>query len=112
MGNLLEQLNKEMAATVENVRRSLVEIRNGHGGVGAGIIIRAYGGIVTNAHVIGRRGLQITLPDHRTLPARLIAHDTEHDRALLSVDATDLPAIEFGDSKNLQPGQWVMAMGY
>jgi S1-C subfamily serine protease len=120
MSNLLQQLNDDLTASVEHARRSLVEIRNGHGGAGAGIIIRANGLIITNAHVIGRRGLKVTLPDGRpfdsaqgkTLPAQLIAHDREHDLAALSVDATDLPTIALGDSRQLQPGQWVMAIGH
>ncbi|MBI5033075.1 MAG: trypsin-like peptidase domain-containing protein [Chloroflexi bacterium] len=112
MNNFILQLNDDLAANVEHARRSLVEIRNGHGGAGAGIIVRSDGLIITNAHVIGRRGLRATLPDGQTLPARLIAYDREHDLAALAVDATNLPAIELGDSKNLQPGQWVMSVGH
>ena len=112
MNNLIQQLNDDFAANVERARRSLVEIRNGHGGAGAGIIVRSDGLIITNAHVIGRRGLQVTLPDRRTLPAQLIAYDREHDLAALAVDAYNLPVIELGDSKNLQPGEWVMSVGH
>ncbi len=108
----LQQLNDDLGAKIEQRARSLVEIRNGHGGAGAGIIVRADGLIVTNAHVIGRRGLKAQLPDGRTLPARIIAYDRDHDLAALSIDADHLPAIEFGDSKNIQPGQWVMSIGH
>ena len=101
-----------MSSAIATARRALVEIRNGHGGAGAGIIVHADGLILTNAHVIGRRGLKVSLPDGRTLPAQLIAYDREHDLAALKVDATDLPAIEFGDSKNLRAGEWVMAIGH
>ena len=112
MNNLIQQLNDDLAANVERARRVLVEIRNGHGGAGAGIIVRADGLIITNAHVIGRRGLKAMLPDGRTLPARLVAFDRDHDLAALAIDADHLPAIELGDSKNLQPGQWVMSVGH
>ena len=108
----LQQLNDDLAVKVDQARQSLVEIRNGHSGAGAGIIVRADGLIVTNAHVIGRRGLQVQLPDGRTLPARIIAYDRDHDLAALSIDADHLPAIEFGDSKNIQPGQWVTSIGH
>ena len=107
-----QQLNDDLAAKIDQARQSLVEIRNGHGGAGAGIIVHADGLIVTNAHVIGRRGLKAQLPDGRTLPARIIAYDRDHDLAALSIDADHLPAIEFGDSKNIQPGQWVTSIGH
>jgi serine protease Do len=108
---LTQQLDADLAANVEKARRSLVEIHNGHGGAGAGIVVRADGLVITNAHVIGRR-VKIRLPDGETLAARLIAYDREHDLAALSVTAPGLPVIEFGDSKHLRPGQWVMAIGH
>ncbi len=105
--DLIQQLNNEMSSAVEDVRRSLVEIHNGHGGAGAGTIWRSDGLIITNAHVVrGRRGLKVTLP------ARLLAHDDQHDLAALSVDATGLPTIQAGDSRLLKAGQWVMAIGH
>ena len=112
MNNLIQQLNDEMSGVVEGVRRSLVEIHNGHGGAGAGVIVRGDGLIVTNAHVIGRRGLEVTLPDQRQFPAQLLAYDREHDLALLGVDADGLTPIELGDSRLLKAGQWVMAIGH
>jgi serine protease Do len=112
MSNLLQQLNAEMSDVLKNVRASLVEIHNGHRGIGAGIVWSADGVIVTNAHVVGRSHLQVTLPDGRTLPARVLAHDADHDLAALAVDATGLPAIQVGPSQHLQPGQWVMALGH
>ena len=112
MSDLLHQLNLEMSAVVENVRRSLVQITNGQRGTGAGTIWHADGLIVTNAHVVGRRSLRATLPDERTLPVRLLARDASCDLAALAVDATGLPTSELGQSKQLQPGQWVLALGH
>jgi serine protease Do len=94
------------------VRPTLVEISNGYGGVGAGTIWHPDGLIVTNAHVVDRRRLKVKLPDGRVFPARLLAHDVAIDLAALKVDAENLPAIELGRSKRLQPGQWVLAMGH
>jgi serine protease Do len=112
MSGLLAQLNAEMASLVEGVRQSLVQIRNGHRGVGAGTIWHPEGLILTNAHVVGRRSLRVALPDGRNLDAQVAAHDASLDIAALSVDATDLPTIELGDSQNLRPGQWVLALGH
>lgn len=112
MSDLLQQLNLEMSAVVEDVRRSLVQITNGRRGAGAGTIWHADGLIVTNAHVVGHRSLRVTLPDGRTVPARLLARDASRDLAALAVDATGLPTSELGQSKQLQPGQWVLALGH
>lgn len=112
MSSLLQQLNAEMSDVLENVRNSLVEIHNGRRGIGAGIVRSPDGVIITNAHVVGRSHLQVTLPDGRTLSARVLAHDAEHDLAALAVDATGLPAIQVGQSQRPQPGQWVMALGH
>lgn len=112
MSDLVARLNAEMAGVIEGVRRSLVEIRNGHRGVGAGTIWHPDGLILTNAHVVGRRSLQVTLPDGHKLAAQVLAHDASRDIAALSVEAMDLPTIELGDSRQLKPGQWVLALGH
>jgi serine protease Do len=112
MSNLLQQLNLDMSSVVEQVQSSLVHIANGRHGAGAGTIWHADGLILTNAHVVGRRSLKVTLPDGRTLPARLVAHDKSLDLAAISVDAAGLPTIALGDSRQLQPGQWVLALGH
>lgn len=125
MSTLLEQLNNDLANTVEDVRRSLVQINQGSGN-GAGTIWHPDGLIITNAHVVSaqfrghrRRGgyipdgaLTVTLPDGNTVPARILAQDEERDVAALSVDVTNLPVIRLGDSRKLQPGQWVFAIGH
>lgn len=112
MSTLLQQLNSEMGDVAENARRSLVQVRSGGQGGGAGAIWHPDGLIVTNAHVVRNDALQVTLPDGSNLPARILAHDTDRDLAALSVDASGLPAIELGDSRALRPGQWVMALGH
>jgi serine protease Do len=113
MSNLWQQLNGDMSTIVESVRRSLVQINNGRGGAGAGTIWHADGLIVTNAHVIaGHHALKVTLPDGRTLPARVLAAASNRDLAALSVEANNLPTIALGESKQLQPGQWVLALGH
>lgn len=114
ISTVAHQLNKEMATMAESASRALVEVRLGgrRGGAGAGIIWHSKGLIVTNAHVASRGSLRVTLPGGATLPARLLAHDKERDLAALMVDATGLPTIEIGNSKDLRPGQLVMALGH
>jgi len=81
--------------------------------LGSGFIIRKDGEIVTNNHVIdGAQTITVTLSDGRKLPATVIGSDPLTDIALLKIDAgSDLPAVTFGDSATLRPGDNVFAMG-
>ncbi|MCG3206800.1 MAG: putative serine protease HtrA [Anaerolineae bacterium] len=112
MNSILQQLNQQLAATVESVWASLVQISNGRGGQGAGTLWHKDGLIITNAHVVGHDHLTVTLPDQQTLPARLLAIDPERDLAALAVPANGLPTIELGDSRQLHPGELVLALGH
>jgi serine protease Do len=112
VSDLLQHLNEDLSAVAEEARRSLVSISNGRRGAGAGTIWHPDGLILTNAHVVQLRSPKVTLPGGRIAPARLLAHDRELDLAALRVDAADLPTIELGESKQLQPGEWVLALGH
>ncbi len=108
----LEQISDEMADVAGAVRRSLVHITNGRHGAGAGSIWHPDGLVLTNAHVVGSRGLTVALPDGREVGAKVVAYDKGLDLAALSVEGNGLPTIELGDSKNLRPGELVLAMGH
>jgi serine protease Do len=112
VSDLLQQLNSELSDMVEATRRSLVSISNGRRGAGAGTIWHPEGLILTNAHVVQLHSPQVTLPDGRTTPGRVLAHDTNLDLAALRVDANHLPTIELGQSQRLRPGDWVLALGH
>ncbi len=112
MTSLLEMLNVEMAEVAEAARRSLVHVSTGWRGGGAGLILHPEGLVLTNAHVVRSRNLEVTLPDGESLPAHVLAHDRSLDLAALSVEGADLPAMEIGDSRGLEPGQWVLALGH
>ena len=96
MSHLLEQLDAEVSAVAGAVRRSLVQITNGRHGAGAGTIWHSEGLILTNAHVVRRPSLQVTLSGGRSLPAQLLAHSKALDLAALSIDARDLPVLRLG----------------
>ncbi|AOX15781.1 Do family serine endopeptidase [Kozakia baliensis] len=80
---------------------------------GSGFIISADGYVVTNNHVVnGATKVTITLDDGTTLPAKIIGRDPKTDVALLKIKPNGkLPFIELGDSDNVQPGEWVVAVG-
>lgn len=81
-------------------------------GVGSGVIYDQRGFAVTNAHVIeGAHSLRATLPDGRSFPASLVGSDPKTDLAVVKVEGDNLPVAEFGDSSQLQVGDWVVAIG-
>jgi serine protease Do len=81
-------------------------------GIGTGIIIRADGVIITNAHVIaGASSISVMLRDGHTYPAKAIGTDETNDLAVLKVDAQGLPVAPLGDSDNLLVGEWAIAIG-
>ncbi|MBI4199354.1 MAG: trypsin-like peptidase domain-containing protein [Chloroflexi bacterium] len=112
MPTTAHQLNAELATLVERVERSLVQVRNGRRGVGAGTVWHPAGLIVTSAHVASDGPLRVAFPNGGSLPARILAHDPDRDLAALVVDATGLPTIEVGRSRDLRPGQLVLALGH
>ena len=80
---------------------------------GSGFIINANGTIVTNNHVVqNAKTITVTLSNGTTLPAKLIGRDPMTDIAVVKVDAGHpLPFIQLGNSADVKPGEWVVAMG-
>ncbi len=86
--------------------------RNERPGVGSGFIIEASGYILTNNHVVENADeIIVALADRRERVATVVGTDPQSDLALLKIDEKNLPAVEIGDSDNLQAGQWVIAIG-
>lgn len=89
-------------------------LRRYHGGIstGSGVIISHDGYVVTNNHVVEEAdAFGITLQDKREFKAKLIGADPTTDLALLKIDATGLPHIDFGNSDSVRIGEWVLAVG-
>ncbi len=81
-------------------------------GSGSGFIISSDGYIVTNHHVIdGMNEIKVTLLDGRTYDAKLIGSYSAYDVAVIKVEASGLPYAVLGNSKDLRPGEWVVAIG-
>jgi serine protease Do len=94
---------------------------------GSGVIVDPDGYIVTNAHVVenatrieielpftatgGEPGRSILGRRGRTVGAQIVAIDHETDLAVVKVEGKGLPALAFGDSDTLRPGQLVLAFG-
>lgn len=81
-------------------------------GMGSGVVISPDGYIVTNNHVVdGAVDIRVTTSNRRVLKAKLIGTDPLTDLAVLKVNAPDLASAPWGDSKELRPGQTVLAFG-
>src|SRR4249919_1558897 len=86
--------------------------RGGGTSFGSGFIISADGYVLTNHHVVdGASEVIVHLTDRRELKAKVIGSDPTSDVAVLKVEAGNLPTLSLSDSRNLKPGQWVLAIG-
>ena len=83
-------------------------------GLGTGIIIDAQGNILTNHHVAGGASkIEVLLSDGQRYPAKLIGTDPKTDLAVIRISAKgSLPYATFGDSDNVEVGEWVVAIGH
>jgi S1-C subfamily serine protease len=81
-------------------------------GQGSGFIIDKEGHILTNYHVIAdARQVEITLHNRKKYRAKIVGTDRSHDLAIVQIDAPNLTPAVLGDSRNLQVGQKVYAIG-
>src|SRR5579871_4468359 len=81
-------------------------------GMGSGVVISPDGYIVTNNHVVdGAVDIRVTTSNRRVLKAKLVGTDPLTDLAVLKVNATDLTSAPWGDSKEVRPGETVLAFG-
>lgn len=79
---------------------------------GSGVILSADGYIVTNNHVIDNADkIEVVLNDKRSYTAELIGKDPTTDLAVLKIEESELPFVKFGNSDELQIGEWVLAVG-
>ena len=82
-------------------------------GSGSGVIMSKDGYIITNNHVVdGAQSVSVQLSDDTSLDAEIIGTDEQTDLAVIKVTPTsDLTAAEFGDSDELEPGEYAYAIG-
>jgi serine protease Do len=81
-------------------------------GLGSGFIISQDGYILTNAHVVeDAKTVSVKLTNKREFNATVVGADPFTDVALLKIDAKDLPIVKIGDANQIEPGEWVAAIG-
>lgn len=81
-------------------------------GAGSGFIIQTEGVILTNSHVVeGADEVTVKLKDGRSFSGQVLGQDPVTDVAVVKIEAADLPTVSLGDSDQLQPGEWAIAIG-
>lgn len=119
VSNSIERKPDSVAGIAQRVLPSVVSISaetaNG-GGAGSGFIIDSAGYILTNNHVVedaatSGGSITVTLNGGKTIGAKVIGRDSSYDLAILKIAATNLPALQFGDSDKIQVGDAVIAVG-
>ena len=82
-------------------------------GGGSGFLVSADGYIVTNKHVVSQQNAEYTVfsNDGKKYDAKVAAIDPANDIAVLKIEASGLPFLQFGDSDKIEVGQTVIAIG-
>ncbi len=115
----IERKADSVAGIAQRVLPSVVSIStesvNGSGS-GSGFIIDSAGYILTNNHVVDAAiassgTIKVTLNDGTTFDAKIVGHEPAYDLAVIKIAATNLSALQFGDSDAIQVGDPVIAVG-
>lgn len=115
----IERAPDSVAGIAARVLPSVVSITTrtaDGGGTGSGFVIDSSGYILTNNHVIESYAasggtLKVTLNNGEVYNATIIGRDASYDLAVLKIAATNLSALEFGNSDKVAVGDPVIAIG-
>ena len=115
----IEREPTSVAGIAARVLPSVVSIstvsQNGSG-TGSGFVIKSDGYILTNNHVISdvnsnQGSLTVTLNNGKKFEGKILGADSSYDLAVVKINATGLPALQFGNSDSIQVGDQVIAIG-
>ncbi len=104
---------KALAATVGIINQSLAG--GAHMGEGSGVVVSEEGLILTAGHVMGQAGAELTIifPDGRRCTAKALGANFSRDSGVAKiVEPGKYPHVEIGNSGDLKPGGWCMALGH
>jgi serine protease Do len=119
----------DFLSAAKHVTSGVVHIRTGYGAgdfslnplqnyeqpvhsSGSGVIISDDGYIATNNHVIeDATNIEVVMNNNLRYYAKVVGADPSTDLALLKIKAKNLPFVRYGNSDNVMPGEWVLAVG-
>lgn len=111
-GPLLAGVADVAEAVLPSVVRIEPDPRSGAPGNGSGVVYRADGHIVTNAHVVaGAAEVDVVLGDGERLPASVVGLDPRSDLGVLRVGRVDLAPVDLADPHAVRVGDVVVALG-
>ncbi len=115
--DLLDAYSRAVVDAVDLVGPSVVKLqvpagRRGQSGTGSGLLFTSDGLILTNAHVVGEAArIEVHTADGQHLSAEVLGRDHGTDLAVVRTAGEHLPWRMLGDSRDLRPGQVVIAIG-
>jgi len=113
----LDAYSRVVAGLAERVGPAVVRVESRaigqRGGLGSGVVIAGDGLVLTNSHVVaGSRRVRLAFPEGGEAEAEVLGDDPDTDLALLRTALPPgTPAAALGDSKRLQRGHLVVAIG-
>ncbi len=103
-----DSLRSYVSGEAPRLRSGLVD-----SGLGSGVIVTQDGYILTTSHLVaGANEVKVTLQDGRDFNAKVVGVDARSDIAVIRIDAHHLPTVSLADSRNMQVGDRVLAIGY
>lgn len=82
------------------------------GGTGSGVFYTSDGYIVTNNHVVANADeVEVTLFDNRTYRAKVVGTEEKSDLAVIKIEGSGFPTLDFSNSDEAEIGEWVLAVG-
>jgi S1-C subfamily serine protease len=103
----------EAVVRIDSTRNRSSRSRGGSvQGTGSGFIIKSDGLVVTNAHVVeGADQVTVTLKNGREYTGQILGRDELTDVAVVKIQANNLPTVAMGNSDQIRPGEWAIAIG-
>ena len=119
---ILDTYSQALIHVVEKVMVSVVsidikklapaQVALGQAAAGSGLILTPDGFVLTNHHVVAQANVvEVSLRDGSSLAGHIVGQDPDTDLAVLRVESSGLPTLEFGDSASLRVGQLAIAVG-
>jgi len=111
----IRKLEGKIAAVADKAMKSTVALISEQSGAsGSGVIVTAEGLVLTAAHVIeGAEQVLVVFPDGKQVKGKVLGANMSKDIGMVQIEEKGpWPFMERGESKPLQAGDWVIAMGH